>query len=232
MEQGTSKRMDSRSKAAGRCHCHYHTLSQSHLKPLNPISSLWKKESSSWSHIWQRLKEQRSHSQTEGSPESNPYRFSFYVQTDLTIDVRDAVGDRLHISDSEFTKDGTTFEIGHAGRLEWVSIDCLVPFSGALWLTFFLFVPHSSVPTPDLSVGRTIDAAKKVKVPSFRKKNKKPARRSSAFKKTDHIVKDGPACRIFGSMEVKKVTGNLHITTLGHGYWSWEHTDHSREFDR
>lgn len=48
-------------------------------------------------------------------------------------------------------------------------------------------------------------------------------------------------------MEVKKVTGNLHIvrmlpsssptacshlppqTTLGHGYLSWEHTDHARE---
>ncbi len=36
----------------------------------------------------------------------------------LTIDVRDAVGDRLHVSDLEFKKDGTTFEIGHAGRLE------------------------------------------------------------------------------------------------------------------
>ncbi|CDW96686.1 hypothetical protein [Sporisorium scitamineum] len=27
-------------------------------------------------------------------------------------------------------------------------------------------------------------------------------------------------------MEVKRVTGNLHITTLGHGYLSMEHTDH------
>jgi hypothetical protein len=42
----------------------------------------------------------------------------YFFIADLTIDVRDAVGDRLHISDSEFTKDGTTFEIGHAGRLE------------------------------------------------------------------------------------------------------------------
>lgn len=54
--------------------------------------------------------------------------------------------------------------------------------------------------------------------------------------------------QIYGSMEVKKVTGNLHIvrtclcrlrrpltlplvqTTLGHGYLSWEHTDHARAF--
>merc|ERR1712093_92497 len=41
-----------------------------------------------------------------------------------------------------------------------------------------------------------------------------------------HFVEDGPACRIYGSMEVKKVTGNLHVTTLGHGYLSWEHTEH------
>lgn len=36
----------------------------------------------------------------------------------LTVDVRDAVGDRLHFSDTDITKDETNFEIGHAGRLE------------------------------------------------------------------------------------------------------------------
>ena len=51
------------------------------------------------------------------------------------------------------------------------------------------------------------------------------------FRKTSHLVKNGPACRVYGSLLVKKVTGNLHITTLGHGYWSWEHTDHKCEFD-
>ncbi|PWN51353.1 DUF1692-domain-containing protein [Violaceomyces palustris] len=121
----------------------------------------------------------------------------------LTIDVRDAVGDRLHITESEFAKDGTTFEIGHAGRLD-------------------------SVPTRDLSVQKTIDAAKKKsRLPSFRKKpQNKKFHLQPAFQKTDHVVQDGPACRIYGSMEVKRVTGNLHITTLGHGYWSWEHTAH------
>lgn len=29
---------------------------------------------------------------------------------------------------------------------------------------------------------------------------------------------------------MKKVTANLHITTLGHGYMSFQHTDHHREF--
>jgi len=103
----------------------------------------------------------------------------------LSVDVRDAVGDRLHISD-EFTKDGTTFEIGQAHRLQ--SIKDAQSYSASRML--------------------------------------RDARGKSSFKKTAHLVVDGPACRIYGAMLVKKVTGNLHITTLGHGYMSWEHTEH------
>jgi hypothetical protein len=39
---------------------------------------------------------------------------------------------------------------------------------------------------------------------------------------------DGSACRIYGAIEVKKVTANLHITALGHGYASYEHVDHNQ----
>lgn len=52
---------------------------------------------------------------------------------------------------------------------------------------------------------------------------------AAAYRPTYDKVADGPACRIYGSVKVKKVTANLHITTLGHGYMSFEHTDHSRE---
>lgn len=52
-------------------------------------------------------------------------------------------------------------------------------------------------------------------------------RKSIKFSKTAHVVEDGLACRVYGTVQVKKVTGNLHITTLGHGYLSWEHTDHN-----
>ncbi|TNY17198.1 endoplasmic reticulum vesicle transporter-domain-containing protein [Rhodotorula diobovata] len=104
----------------------------------------------------------------------------------LTVDVRDAVGDRLHISD-EFKKDGTTFDIGHARSLKSA---------------------HD---------GQGVSASKMVR----------DAKGRRVFAKTGNVVDDGPACRIYGSMEVKKVTGNLHITTLGHGYLSWEHTDHA-----
>ncbi|KAM0756368.1 DUF1692-domain-containing protein [Meredithblackwellia eburnea MCA 4105] len=108
----------------------------------------------------------------------------------LTVDVRDAVGDRLHISD-EFKKDGTSFEIGQAQRLQ--NLKHLTGTSASK-------VIHQSRQTS--------------------KKNR-------VFPKTAHLVPDGPACRVYGTMEVKKVTGNLHVTTLGHGYLSWEHTDHA-----
>ena len=54
-----------------------------------------------------------------------------------------------------------------------------------------------------------------------------PKKRQAAYRPTHNKVADGPACRIYGSVRVKKVTANLHITTLGHGYMSFEHTDHN-----
>ena len=81
-------------------------------------------------------------------------------------------------------------------------------------------------------------------------------RPNSLYRKTRTPIPDGPACRVYGSVEVKKVTANLHITTLGHGqslrhlesctvkaaaevqppdlillpgYMSREHTDHQRQ---
>ncbi|KAM0755488.1 DUF1692-domain-containing protein [Meredithblackwellia eburnea MCA 4105] len=107
----------------------------------------------------------------------------------LTVDVRDAVGDRLHISD-EFKKDSTSFEIGQAQRIS--NLDTLL----------------------DTSASKMV------------RDSRRTTKRNRVFPKTAHLVEDGPACRVYGSMEVKKVTGNLHITTLGHGYLSWEHTDH------
>jgi len=68
---------------------------------------------------------------------------------------------------------------------------------------------------------------------------------------TYDYVPDGSACRIYGSLTVKKVTGtypsnvclypihhscaasllaNLHITTVGHGYSSNLHVDHNRAY--
>jgi len=47
------------------------------------------------------------------------------------------------------------------------------------------------------------------------------------FKPTYNHKADGSACRVYGSVKVKKITGNLHITTAGHGYGGFEHVDHT-----
>ncbi|ETW82589.1 hypothetical protein HETIRDRAFT_382665, partial [Heterobasidion irregulare TC 32-1] len=47
------------------------------------------------------------------------------------------------------------------------------------------------------------------------------------YKPTYNYQPDGSACRVYGSLDVKKVTANLHITTLGHGYASSVHVDHN-----
>lgn len=53
-------------------------------------------------------------------------------------------------------------------------------------------------------------------------------RAETEFRPTYNHETDGSACRIFGSLQVKKVTANLHVTTLGHGYNSHMHVDHSK----
>ncbi|OCF60787.1 endoplasmic reticulum-Golgi intermediate compartment protein 2 [Kwoniella mangroviensis CBS 10435] len=112
----------------------------------------------------------------------------------LSIDLRDAVGDRLHLSNS-FVKDGTHFNTAGATSMKRTPNQKRT-FTGIQRL---LFSPPS------------------------RKGVKKS---QAAYRPTYDSVPDGPACRIYGSVEVKKVTANLHITTLGHGYMSFEHTDH------
>ncbi|KIK02931.1 hypothetical protein K443DRAFT_677094 [Laccaria amethystina LaAM-08-1] len=53
-------------------------------------------------------------------------------------------------------------------------------------------------------------------------------RNKSNFKPTYDYQPHGDACRVWGSLQVKRVTANLHITTLGHGYASYEHVDHNQ----
>ncbi|KAF8992350.1 endoplasmic reticulum vesicle transporter-domain-containing protein [Cyathus striatus] len=48
-----------------------------------------------------------------------------------------------------------------------------------------------------------------------------------SFKPTYMHKEDSNSCRIFGTLMVKRVTANFHITTLGHGYASYEYVDHS-----
>jgi len=54
--------------------------------------------------------------------------------------------------------------------------------------------------------------------------------RKSKFKRIKSTSADGPACRVYGSMDVNRIQGDLHLTVRGHGYWdaNLKHVDHSR----
>jgi hypothetical protein len=115
----------------------------------------------------------------------------------LSVDLRDAVGDRLYLSKS-FRRDGTVFDIGQATSLK----------------------EHSKA----LSARQAIAQSRKSRgffSAVFR-------RGPPEFRPTYKYRRDksGSACRVFGSLEVKKVTANLHVTTAGHGYASAHHADH------
>ncbi|TBU36157.1 hypothetical protein BD309DRAFT_878864, partial [Dichomitus squalens] len=54
-------------------------------------------------------------------------------------------------------------------------------------------------------------------------------RTTSSFKPTYNYQPDGSACHIYGMITAKRATANLHVTTLGHGYASYEHVGHKCE---
>ncbi|KAK7043883.1 hypothetical protein VNI00_008049 [Paramarasmius palmivorus] len=128
----------------------------------------------------------------------------------LSVDLRDAVGDRLMLSASpkhdgkgmmRLRRDGKKFDVGKATKLR----------EHAAMLSAQQAVKQSrnSRGFFDAILGRGSSSAAK-------------------FKPTYEYETHGSGCRIYGSLEVKKVTANLHITTLGHGYASYEHVDHSQ----
>ncbi|KZT27253.1 endoplasmic reticulum-derived transport vesicle ERV46 [Neolentinus lepideus HHB14362 ss-1] len=113
----------------------------------------------------------------------------------LSVDLRDALGDRLYLSDG-LKRDPTHFDIGQATLLK----------------------THQQAQSATEVVAQS-RRSRGLFDTLFR-------RRSPEFKPTYNFQKGGGACRIYGSLEVKKVTANLHITTLGHGYASARHVDH------
>ncbi|GJE85614.1 endoplasmic reticulum vesicle transporter-domain-containing protein [Phanerochaete sordida] len=114
----------------------------------------------------------------------------------LSVDLRDAVGDRLYLS-SSFRRDGTLFDIGQATALK----------------------EHAA----SLSARQAVAQSRKSRglfATLFR-------RNSDGFRPTYNYKPGASACRVYGTVAVKKVTANLHITTLGHGYASHQHVDHN-----
>ncbi|KIK95031.1 hypothetical protein PAXRUDRAFT_33197 [Paxillus rubicundulus Ve08.2h10] len=114
----------------------------------------------------------------------------------LSVDLRDAVGDRLFLSKG-FRRDGTIFDIGQATTLQ----------------------EHAKA----LSARQAVAQSRRSRgLFSFFKRGEPD------FRPTYNHQADSDACRIYGSLTVKKVTANLHVTTLGHGYSSYTHVPHDK----
>ncbi|KAJ9119384.1 hypothetical protein QFC24_005617 [Naganishia onofrii] len=159
----------------------------------------------------------------------------------LSIDLRDVVGDRLHLSD-DFVKDGRVQpRLSKRVRAHKPGIRKFAEPPEPLRI---LRSGTSTAP----SVKQVISDARRSSSPRYRqqpsslsglralfsspfsgsrKAHKQPAFRPTLNKLPAEGPDAGPACRMYGSVGVKKVTANLHVTTLGHGYMSWEHTDHT-----
>ncbi|CAL1715892.1 unnamed protein product [Somion occarium] len=113
----------------------------------------------------------------------------------LSVDLRDAVGDRLYLSDG-FRRDGTLFDVGQATTLQ----------------------EHAAALSAQQAVAQSRNS--RGFFDAFFRKSK------PAYMPTYNYQPSGTACRVYGTIPVKKVTANLHITTLGHGYASAQHVDH------
>ncbi|KAF5379677.1 hypothetical protein D9615_005802 [Tricholomella constricta] len=114
----------------------------------------------------------------------------------LSVDLRDAVGDRLFLSGG-LRRDGTHFDTSQASK----------------------FQEHTNT----LSVRQVVAQSRKSRgLFSFFR------RAMPDFHPTYKHEAAADACRVWGTLGVKRVTANLHITTLGHGYASYEHVDHNQ----
>ncbi|KAJ7112848.1 DUF1692-domain-containing protein, partial [Mycena crocata] len=115
----------------------------------------------------------------------------------ISVDLRDAVGDRMFLSRSGLRRDGTKFDVGQATALK----------------------EHSEA----LSVRQAVAQSRKSRgfFSSILQWDSTP------YMPRYKHEPDARGCRVSGQLTVKKVTANLHITTLGHGYASHEHVDHS-----
>lgn len=178
----------------------------------------------------------------------SPFRHSIAIanrnDSDLTIDLRDAVGDRLHLN-NDFAKEGVSWSANRLLETNTYPTDSLQPRTScinevsAARLIIMATANQCRLgsSTKVASVSELISSAKR-RTPNQKSSlsglralftSRDSERRHAAYRATHDKVDNGPACRIYGSVEVKKVTANLHITSLGHGYVSYEHTDHACE---
>lgn len=171
--------------------------------------------------------------------------------------MRDAVGERLHLSNS-FRRDGVRLLVLIPNMCFNINVTSCRLFSTLIkpkhssGYSDLIHALHLTLKLRrDWQTQRHV-AAHEVVAQSRRSRGLfawlRNGIQARSFPPTYNYRPDGSACRVYGSVEVKKVTGvwsyffallfnrlirtrqlqaNLHITTLGHGYAGHEHTDHS-----
>lgn len=127
------------------------------------------------------------------------------------------MGDRLFLSGG-LRRDGVLFDVGQA-----TSLKCVLYYYHSKLLSEIVNREHAAA----LSAQQAVAQSRKSRglFAWLFMKNKDPGCKPS--QKYNHVG-DSSACRITGQLLVKRVTANLHITTLGHGYASYEHIDHKQ----
>ena len=102
------------------------------------------------------------------------------ICADISVDLRDAVGDRLFLSDG-FRRDGTKFDIGQATTLK----------------------EHAEALSVRQAVAQSRNSRGFFDVLLRRAANR--------YKPTYNYQPDGSACRVYGTITAKKVTGELRF---------------------
>ncbi|WFD29591.1 hypothetical protein MSPP1_000600 [Malassezia sp. CBS 17886] len=113
----------------------------------------------------------------------------------VSVDLRDAAGDRIHFLDDDLAKDNTIFRAQHRRAFQRHDPGDLVQVfhSASRWKEHVMR-------------GK---AKKGQPAPIVRPRDK-----HSGFAKTYPLVAKGSACRIYGSILVKKTAGNLHVSLV------------------
>ena len=132
----------------------------------------------------------------------------------LSVDLRDAMGDRLYLSDG-FRRDGVSYYPLHCVRANYLSADT-IRYRTSTDITVSITQLLSHVVLADLSARQHTQSLDAQKAVAQSRKSRGffdvILRRSrDTFRPTYNYKPDGGACRVYGSMTTKKVTGRFEI---------------------
>ena len=142
----------------------------------------------------------------------------------LSVDLRDAVGDRLYLSKS-FTRDGVSTFVANTILPLTIPTDPL-----RRQPSYFTQVRHpllsSSPSLINLPLNREHSEALSARQAIAQSRKSRGflstifRRSGPAFRPTYNHKSDGSACRVYGTLEVKKVTGERFLYLIFGGFFS------------